>query len=73
MLSGDQDMVVPKKHMHTLWEIASKRGGTGKGGDEQPNGSSTTDVFKSFENGTHSEWSYGFFQRHGSDVLRSLT
>jgi hypothetical protein len=27
MLSGDMDRVVPRKHMHTLWDIAKKRDG----------------------------------------------
>ncbi|KAF7329758.1 Hydrolase-4 domain-containing protein [Mycena kentingensis (nom. inval.)] len=46
-LSGAADEVVPKKHMHGLWDIAQKRGG----GKEL----SGLDRFESFERGTHAD------------------
>jgi fermentation-respiration switch protein FrsA (DUF1100 family) len=56
MLSGDRDEVVPKKHMHTLWEIATKRGKVGKSDAEQSDGPPPNDAFKSFMYGTHGEY-----------------
>jgi len=53
MLSGDMDQVVPRKHMHTLWEIAQKRGEEDKGSNEQSNVRPSKDVFKSFMYGSH--------------------
>ncbi|KAF8231204.1 alpha/beta-hydrolase [Tricholoma matsutake] len=53
MLSGDLDEVVPRRHMHTLWDIATKRGSVAKGSKEQSNGPPAKDVFKSFTYGTH--------------------
>jgi hypothetical protein len=41
--------------MHTLWEIATKRGGKNKGSNEQTDEPPTKDVFKSFMYGTHGE------------------
>jgi len=59
MLSGDRDEVVPRKHMHALWEIAKKRGEMGKGKKVRTDGPPTKDVFKSFTAGTHGKWSFG--------------
>ena len=56
MLSGDSDQVVPRKHMHTLWEIATKRGGNYKDSNEQSDVPSSKDVFKSFMYGSHGKW-----------------
>jgi len=53
MLSGDRDQVVPSKHMDTLWEIATKRGGNDKGSNEQSDVPPSKDVFKSFMFGSH--------------------
>jgi len=53
MLSGDMDQVVPRKHMHTLWEIATKRGGNDKSSNEQSDVPPSKDVFKSFMYGSH--------------------
>jgi hypothetical protein len=55
MLSGDSDEVVPKKHMHTLWEIATKRGQLGKDSSELSNESPPNDSFQSFPYGRHGE------------------
>ena len=56
MLSGDLDEVVPKNHMHTLWEIATKRGGNDTGSNEQLDVPPSKDVFKSFPWGSHGKW-----------------
>lgn len=56
MLSGDMDQVVPRKHMHTLWEIATKRGGSDTGSNEQSDVPPSKDVFKSFMWGSHGKW-----------------
>ena len=55
MLSGDKDQLVPKKHMHTLWEIATKRGGEDNWNNEQSDAPpfESKDVFKSFTDGSH--------------------
>jgi len=54
MLSGDWDEVVPRKHMHTLWEIATKRGGDDKGSNDQSDvPPPSKDVFQSFIYGSH--------------------
>jgi hypothetical protein len=53
MLSGDMDQVVPRKHMHTLWEIATKRGGNDKASNEQSDVPPSKDVFKTFAYGSH--------------------
>jgi len=55
MLSGDMDQVVPRKHMHTLWKIATKRG---KDSNEQSDVSPSKDVFKSFTYGSHADTVY---------------
>jgi len=55
MLSGDMDQVVPRKHMHTLWEIAMKRGGSNKDSNEQSDVPPSKDVFKSFTYGSHAD------------------
>jgi len=55
MLSGDWDQVVPSKHMQTLWEIATKRGGNDKGSNEQSDVPPSKDVFKSFRFGSHAD------------------
>ena len=39
--------------MHTLWEIATKRGGNDKGSNEQSDVPPSKDVFKSFMYGSH--------------------
>ena len=67
MLSGDRDEVVPRKHMHTLWEIATKRGRKDKGSNEQSDVPPSMDVFKSFEYGGHSK--YLFTTRFGLVVM----
>lgn len=56
MLSGDMDQVVPRNHMHTLWEIATKRGGSDTGSNEQSDVPPSKDVFKSFLWGSHGKW-----------------
>jgi len=53
MLSGDRDQVVPRIHMHTLWEIATKRGENDKGSNEQSDLPPSKDVFQSFRYGSH--------------------
>ncbi|KIM77715.1 hypothetical protein PILCRDRAFT_11805 [Piloderma croceum F 1598] len=53
MLGGDMDQVVLRKHMHTLWEIATKRGGNDKGNNEQSDIPPLKDVFKSFMCSSH--------------------
>jgi len=58
MLSGDRDEVVPRKHMHTLWEIATKRGGNGKSSNKQSDVPPSKDVFKSFKYGSHVDTAY---------------
>ena len=73
MLSGDMDQVVPKKHMHALWEIAMKRGDNrnDKGGSSGPSPSDVSpskDVFKSFAYGSHGRWLHQFI-REVADVL----
>ncbi|KIM88257.1 hypothetical protein PILCRDRAFT_814166 [Piloderma croceum F 1598] len=55
MLSGDMDQVVPRKHMHTLWEIATKRGEDDKGSNEHSDVPPSKDVFKSFMYGSHAD------------------
>jgi hypothetical protein len=49
MLSGDMDQVVPRKHMHTLWEIATKR----DGGNNEQSDPPSKDLFISFGYGSH--------------------
>jgi hypothetical protein len=39
--------------MHTLWEIATKRGGNDKSSNEQSDVPPSKDVFKSFMYGSH--------------------
>ena len=57
MLSGDMDQVVPRNHMHTLWEIATKRGGNDTGSSEQSDvPPPSKDVFESFPWGSHGKW-----------------
>jgi hypothetical protein len=67
MLSGDMDQVVPRKHMHTLWEIATKRGGNDKGSNEQSDVPPSKDVFKSFAYGSHGKRL--FISRFGEVVM----
>jgi hypothetical protein len=55
MLSGDMDQVVPREHMHTLWEIAKKRGGNDKDSNGQTDIPPSKDVFRSFMFGSHGE------------------
>ncbi|KIM88153.1 hypothetical protein PILCRDRAFT_814068 [Piloderma croceum F 1598] len=55
MLSGDVDQVVPREHMHTLWEIAMKRGGNDKDSNEQPDVPPSKDAFRSFIYGSHAD------------------
>jgi len=64
MLSGDMDQVVPRKHMHTLWEIATKRGGNS---NEQSDAPPSKDVFKSFMYGSHVNTNYQAGYWHAVD------
>ena len=77
MLSGDIDQVVPRKHMHKLWEIATKRGGNDKGSNEQSDVvPPSKDVFESFMYGSHGKRLFGclyFSLERGCDVLRYLS
>ncbi|KAK0205802.1 alpha/beta-hydrolase [Desarmillaria ectypa] len=52
MLSGEQDEVVPPKHMHELWALARRRSSSGVK-DDTP----LEDTFQSFPEGQHADTS----------------
>jgi hypothetical protein len=58
LLCGARDEVVPRAHMHTLWELVAKRGERatkdGSKGADYTNGLERA-RFKEFELGTHSK------------------
>jgi len=63
MLSGVRDEVVPREHMRELWEIISRRQGSGVQTDREPK-TNVSEVgggkskFREFEHGSHSMFQF---------------
>lgn len=55
MLSGDQDQIVPKEHMHSLWELVAQRGERKTVSGKDFNEGLEKATFVSFEHGSHSK------------------